>query len=259
MIESLSYSSINLYLTCAEAWRRKYLLKEPSRSSPALLFGSSFHSTIEARIIANANNELSQALPELWSKNWANKLESDGSSVDWGADEPIEHHNEGLRMFSDPGVIKTVNSIVPLRDDKGLFVERKVELRVPGVPISIVGYIDIVTSDGVPSDFKTSAMSWSDGKAQSEIQPLFYLATLNQLGMTVPKLTFRHFVFTKTKQPKVQVIEHRHTWDEIFWLFELIQSVWKSIEAEAFPINPTGWLCSPKYCSYWQQCRGRGQ
>lgn len=259
MIESLSYSSINLYLTCAEAWRRKYLLKEPSRSSPALIFGSAFHSTIEGRITANANNEPGDALPQLWSRNWGNKLESEGSSVDWSADTPEEHHDEGIRMFGDANVIKTVNSIVPLRDETGLFIERKVALRVPGVPVPIVGYIDIVTADGVPSDFKTSAQSWSDGKAQSEIQPLFYLAALNQIGMTVPNLTFRHFVFTKTKVPKVQVIEHRHTWDEIFWLFDLIQSVWKSIEREAFPINPTGWLCSPKYCSYWSQCRGKGQ
>jgi len=128
---------------------------------------------------------------------------------------------------------------------------------VPGVPLPVIGYIDLMTADGVPGDFKTSRNRWTQGDAEGEIQPLVYLAALHQAGRPVAGNRFRHYVITKTKKPEVQVIEHRHTMMEIFWLFELIRRVWRGIEAEVFPVNPNAWLCSSRYCAYWTQCRGR--
>jgi hypothetical protein len=44
----------------------------------------------------------------------------------------------------------------------------------------------------------------------------------------------------------------------VFWLFGLIQQVWKAIENESFVVNPHAWLCGPKYCGAWSKCRGKG-
>lgn len=261
MIPYLSYSSISLYLNCPENWKRKYINKEPTRSTPALVFGSAFHATIENYIAAKAGKPINglslKSIPELWDYNWKNKMEAE-PNVDWGAEIPDDHRKEGLRILGNKDVQNLVDSIKPLIDNDGLFMERKITLNVPGVPVPIIGYIDIMTADGVPGDFKTASSAWTDDKAREELQPLVYLAALNQAGRKVPHLTFHHYVVTKTKQPKVQIIEHKHTWDEIFWLFNLIQSVWKGIEREVYPLNPGSWLCSPKYCSFFSQCRGRG-
>jgi hypothetical protein len=254
----LSYSSINLYLTCPENFRRKYLIGESTPSTPALLTGSAFHNTIERYI---ATKETIEAIPDdltlsnLWHTAWGEQIEKN-TDVDWGADTPEEHYNEGIRILSTAEVQDLADSLTPASDESGLWIERKMELWVPGVPIPIVGYIDIVTDDGVPGDFKTSKYQWSTDKAESEMQPLFYLASLNQAGVEVPGLRFRHYIVTKAKQPKVQVIEHSHTYAEIFWLFGLVQQVWQAIEREAFPPNPNGWLCGPKYCGFWTSCRG---
>lgn len=257
MIEHLSYSSINLFLTCSEAWKRKNILKEPQSSSPALLFGSAIHNTIEGFIATKTESGSSPDLTLLWPMQWAAAVERE-PNCEWGADTPAEHFNEGIRLLSNPDLQQMVNRLTPLRDDQGLFMERKVELRVPGVPVPIIGYIDLVTNDGIPGDFKTSAQQWSQDKAKDELQPLFYLAALNQLGRSVPGLRFRHYVITKAKVSKVQVIETQHTWDSIFWLYGLIQQVWRAIEAESFVVNPHAWLCGPKYCGAWSKCRGRG-
>jgi hypothetical protein len=257
MIDYLSYSSINLYLTCGEAWRRKYLLKEPQPSSIQLMFGSAFHGTVEEYISTRGQEEATYSPEQLFPYKWRACVERDGYNVEWGADTPEQHENEGIRILSTPEVQKLIDSITPLVDEQGVFIERKIELRVPGVPIPVIGYIDLMTADGVPGDFKTSATKWTQDKAEAEIQPLFYLAALHQAGRTVPGLKFRHYVVTKTKQPAAQVLEHSHTWQEVFWLYDLIKRAWDGISREVFPVQPGAWLCSSKFCSAWSQCRGR--
>lgn len=257
-IQYLSYSSINLYLTCGEAWRRKYIAKEPQVSTPSLVVGSAIHNTIEDYIKVKTTEGIAAPLVDLWSGyHWAKALEAQ-PDVEWGADLPEQHYNEGLRLLANPELQQMVNRLTPKQDESGLWIERKVELRVPGVPIPIIGYIDIVTNDGVPGDFKTSAQMWTQDEARDELQPLFYLAALNQLGHTVPGLRFRHYVMTKAKQPKVQMLETQHTWDSIFWLYDLITHVWEAIENEVYVPNPHAWLCGPKYCAAWSKCRGKG-
>lgn len=251
MINRLSYSSINLYLTCPEHWRRKYIERQPQPSTPALIVGSAFHGTVERAVVEGA------ALAALWPEVWAAKLEADGANVEWGADTPEQHFNDGLRLVSADPVQAMVKGIRPRIDAQGHFIEREISIEVPGVSVPIIGYIDIVTEDGVPGDFKTSKTRWSQSDAESEIQPLFYLAALHQAGIPSPGNRFRHFVVTKTKEPTATVIEHSHAWDEVFWLYELIRQVWRGIEGGVFPPNPNAWLCSQKWCGYWGQCRGK--
>lgn len=249
-IEHLSYSSIQLYLTCAENWRRKYIQKETSPATPALIVGSVFHATVE--------QALKDRLPLVdgWKTAWDAKLAQDGDAIDWGMETVEQHYNDGLRLVTAKPVQELVDGLKPLVDETGYWIERKVTLRVPGVPVPIVGYIDLVTEDGVPGDFKTSRAKWSQSDAESEIQSLFYIAAMSQLGKTVPGNRFRHYVVTKTKEPQAQVLEHRHTWKEVAWLYDLIGRVWKGIEAEQFPLNPNGWICGSKYCSFFSTCRG---
>ncbi len=254
MIEYLSYSSISKYTTCAEAWRRQYLEKQPQPKTPTLALGGAFHETVEAYITRDAHTP---ALPTLWATKWAAALEKE-PNVEWGATTPEMHYNDGLRLVTAEPVVAMLNGVTPLQDEQGYFIERKVTLTVPGVPVPITGYIDVITADGVPGDFKTSSTRWSADKAASELQPLFYLAALNQMGRSVPGMTFRHYVVTKGKTVTATVHEHRHTYDEVFWLFEHIQRVYQAITCEVFMMNPGSWLCNPTYCGYWSQCRGRG-
>jgi len=237
------------------------VLKESQSSSPALVFGSAIHNSIEGyieqRTLEHREAPSPKTMLDIWGEKWNAAIEAQ-PNCEWGADIPEEHFNEGIRLLSNPELVQMVNRLTPLRDDHGLFMEREVFLSVPGVPVPIKGYIDIVTNDGVPGDFKTSAQSWSQDKAKAELQPLFYLTALNQLGHKVPGLRFRHFVIVKTKQPKVQVIESQHTFDSIFWLYGLVQQVWRAIESESFVVNPHAWMCGPKWCGAWSKCRGRG-
>lgn len=253
-LQHLSYSSISSYLYCARAWRYHYLDKIETPTSPELVLGSAFHGAIEdyltARTVAREAD-----LTTSWAASWTKQTE--GKDIDWGADTPERFHNDGLRLIDSAPVRELVDGLRVAVDDQGPKIERKVELRVPGVPIPIIGYIDLVAHDGVPCDLKTSARAWTSDRAQSELQSLFYLAALNQAGDNSHRWTFRHLVFVKTKTPQVQILEHSHRPGEVLWMFSMIRDIWNAIDGGHFPCNPTGWKCSPNFCDYWARCRGK--
>jgi hypothetical protein len=251
-IEHLSYSSISLFLSCSESFRRKYIAKEPTFGSPALVFGSAFHGTLEQHLLTG------RTLLEAWSEEWhkASTDETRGQIL-WNGELPEQHENEGIRMFSDPVILAGIDRVKAQYD--GGHIERKIELKVPGVPVPVIGYIDVTLKDGIPADFKTSNKAWSQDRAQGEQQSLFYLAALNQLGETVPDWTFKHFVFIKTKKPQFQEFTHKHSLGEIFGLFKQIRSVWVAIQAGSFVQNTGSWKCSSRWCDFWSNCIGKGQ
>ncbi len=260
-LEHLSYSSISSYLMCPRAWRFHYLDQIETPTSAALVFGSAFHNALEDYIACKAKGSI-PGLLTFWQQDWEQQLERNTEcGIAWNGDTPEKMNNLGVKMFSDPDTIALVDSLQPLVIEEQVQIERKVTLTVPGVPIPVIGYIDLIEQDGVPADFKTSARSWSQSQADSEMQPVFYLAALNQSGYQFPELVdcdfiFRHYVFVKTKTPKVQIWDSTRSVGDLFWLFGLISDVWKGIEREVFPPNPGTWKCSPKYCEFWGICRG---
>lgn len=246
MLEHLSYSSISTFLACGESWRFKYVDKLPTYSTPALVFGSAIHGAIEGHVQGKGG------LLDLWPGSWEKALS--GQTVAWGIDTPEQHYNEGIRILSNGDIQRGLAQLKPLAENG---IERKVELRVPGVPVPVIGYIDIITEDGIPGDFKTSSKSWSDARAAGELQPLFYLAALNQAGVKVPSWKFRHYTIIKTKTPKFETFEVSHSPKELFYLFRVIQSIWTAISAGVYIVNPSGWKCNPDYCDFWAMCRGK--
>jgi hypothetical protein len=235
-----------MWLSCPASWKFKYVDKIQTIATPALTFGSAIHTAVEQYLVREDKN---LKPTDFWSPAWAAALEK--QPTNWGEDTPEQHFNEGVRILSNEQIIYNLNTLTAVK------IEEMITLRVPGVPIPIIGYIDIQTQDGVPGDFKTSARSWTADKAQAETQSLFYLAALNQDGRTVDGWRFRHYIIVKTKTPQWQMFEHTHKPAEVFWLFGMIQKVWLGISAGVFPESPVSWKCSEVFCDYWKICRGK--
>jgi CRISPR/Cas system-associated exonuclease Cas4 (RecB family) len=274
MIEHLSHSSVNLYLTCARAWKYRYVERVQTPTASALAFGSAFHEAVGQYIVGNATLEEGLRIPvhAIWLGKWADKMESQHDDIAWEENSPEDFKDLALRMLVGELEVtgggpkrKVRNASVLLNDFKPLIengapaVEKYVQFTVPGVPIPIVGYIDLILEDGTPVDFKTAAKAWYAAKAHAELQPAFYLAALSQNGYFVPDNKFLYVVFTKTKTPKVQIVETKRTPAQLFWLADTIRDVWESVERGAFPPSGVGsWKCCAKYCGFWNICMGEG-
>ncbi len=250
LIDHLSYSSISMFLTCGKSWQFRYVDHVQVPTSPELVFGSAAHGAVEAFLTEGGN------IQDHWLKSWEEQIKKN-PQISWDLDTPEGFCNDGIKILTHPDVLNGLKALKPATKDDHSVIEKRVELRVPGVPVPLTGFIDLITSDGIPGDFKTSKSRWSDEKAAAEIQPLVYLAALNQENPDLTPWTFRHYVIVKTKTPQWQVIEHHHNPAQLMWLFKMIQSVWKAIVAGSFTENPTGWKCSPNYCEYWNLCRGK--
>src|SRR5262249_49767549 len=59
-------------------------------------------------------------------------------------------------------------------------------------------------------------------------------------------------------EPKAVVMETTRSRIALQMHLNTIGNIAKAINADAFPRNPTGWWCSPKWCGYWGRCMGRG-
>lgn len=266
MIRHLSYSSVNIYLYCAKSWEFRYIIKPDVPVSVNLPFGSAVHETVQTYVAAKAlHPDQVRPLVELWSPTWRDVLAEQKREIKW--EKPKDYYAElGKTMLTTPEIVQAIDAIEPMvvtastsmEPSESVIMERRVNLRVPGVPIPVIGYIDMLAADGTPIDFKTAGRAWSKGKEHNEIQPDFYLAALNQEGYNFDSgLKFRYYIFTKTKNPRVQVLETSRDFAQLFWMTQVVGEVWRGIEAGVFPMNPTGWKCSPKYCEYYPLCRGR--
>jgi putative RecB family exonuclease len=250
MIEHLSYSSISSYLLCGRSWRYKYIDKVPTQATPSLILGSAFHGTVEKLL----SNEGAMA-EETFESEFRTQLEMNGNAINWQGETADSVKADGLRLFKSKAILDGIKTIKPKFDDSGAMLERKVTLSVPNVPVPVIGYIDIILEDGTPADFKTAARRWTDDQAQKSLQSLFYLAAMHQAGEAI-NWKFEHIVFVKTKEPQFQRIEHYHKPTELFFLFDIIESVWRGIEAGVFIPVTDGWKCSPQFCDFWDVCKG---
>lgn len=237
---------------CPESWRRHYIEGQKEPTSIALIFGSAVHDTIEKYVVTGGD------LAMIWDNKITEQIDNT-AEIDWGTETAQGLAAEGKRILTAPNIASFIEGIrAGYNPKRERSIERRVELRIPGVPIPVIGYIDIILDDGVPADFKTAARMWPEDKAGQEMQPLVYLAALNQAGINTHNWQFRFYVITKSAKPTARVYETKRSPAEVLTsLFPTITQVWRDIEAKRFPKCTTSWKCSPKWCPYYQDCQGK--
>ncbi|NLF00900.1 MAG: PD-(D/E)XK nuclease family protein [Anaerolineales bacterium] len=257
MIDHLSYSSIETYQLCPRSWWHRYVDKTPAPASPALVFGTAFHNAVEQAIAE------SQAPRLCWRPRWREALAL-YDAIDWRDDSEVSLLDLGEAMLSDPQVEAHIAALAVMSLGGEPLIETRFEMQVPGVPVPVVGFIDLIESDGVPGDLKTANRAWPENRAHSALQATIYIAALEAMGYDMnPERRFRYRIFTKSAAPQIQVLETERTGEDIAWMQRQVAEVWSAIEAGWFGANTNTWKCSPRWCEYWSACEGgripRGQ
>jgi hypothetical protein len=133
-------------------------------------------------------------------------------------------------------------------------VEKRFKIDI-GADLPILGYIDLITDRNEIVDHKATKRSWPKGKIQKDMQPVFYSIGYRHLtGDEVPPI-FRFFIHVNLKTPKVQTQEHIVDYKQQVALIARIRTMIAMINKGVFPpANPGDWVCSPRWCGYYQSC-----
>lgn len=260
-LDHLSVSSTNSYIDCGRAWKAKYQDGVTFPASPAQVIGSVFDRCVERYLRAQCEGS-PKPVATFWGGAWRELTAgSEARPIDWQGEMPEAVHNQGERLVTSPTVQHALAGIRPLQLATGPALQMRVELRVPGVPIQIIGFIDVITDDGAPGDIKTAARAWSADKVRKDLQPRIYLAALVQAGFPVKRgpnggYLFRHWVFTKTRTVQVHLLETEYSAMELLIGMAAIRAAYTGMAAGAFAPNSHSWDCGVG-CPVWTQCLGK--
>ena len=193
-IETLSATSLSKAVSCPEAWRRRYLLHEREGFGVDKFVGTVDHETVAAYMTDKMNtgvtwdeSSLSSAYTYCWSDQ-LEKSEADGEKPAWGAQSPSKLAEHGQLMVKTY-VEKAADTVAPVA------VEQLFEQTLPGVPVPLIGYIDIETKDKIV-ERKTSKTRVNVPRPGWRFQ-----ARLYQLAQPRP---VEWHITTRQVQPQVQ-------------------------------------------------------
>jgi hypothetical protein len=132
-----------------------------------------------------------------------------------------------------------------------LMIEEKVEVDFDG--IKLLGFIDVVDSEGYIRDTKTASKTPSLGEADKSLQLTAYSAAYRAIhGYEEAGVKLDYLVQNKT--PKSVTLEAKRNQKDIDRFTNIMHGVARAIENQDYYPNQTNYLCSPKTCGYWEIC-----
>lgn len=128
--------------------------------------------------------------------------------------------------------------------------------------LRIKGSIDMVTELGDVKDWKTANgfHAWKQFEVDKKLQPTFYFLgmMLTDPDWDYEAASFDFVVMNKQKQEHL-VLSTKRGDGHFTWLVEQLTAIAKLIRADldSWPLFDNSFLCSPKWATCWDSCKGR--
>lgn len=242
-LDHLSASSIRMYLRCPRQWWYRYVLGIKIAPDGGLVSGIAFHNAAEACLVYKI--ETGENAPA----NEAEERARDNAVR--GLDDAILAEDQSPGAVVDKAVrLTSAWAKEALPEAKPASVEEGWELQIDNV--TVVGRIDMVSTDGHVVDWKTTS------KAPPKPQAL---AANPQTGLYsaatgAETVEYVHVVDSKSKGPYIAPVEvpaplvkqSRELSQE------LVVDVAGACQSGHFPRNTEGWHCSARWCGYYSRC-----
>lgn len=247
---AFSHSQYEAFKACGKAYEFRYVKQIRSPAAPAVARGLALHAGVEAALIAKKEGretsveEMSQVVSDAFDK-------AKETVEDWGEDNPgkVKGITLGLYRVYHAGALPKIN---PLE------IEEPFVVKVGSVTVR--GVIDLVDHEKdepgdpgriVVADLKTSGSKWSQNDVDKDTQLSLYTAVKGQINARIDNLvstkTLAYHRLSTVRGPS----DHRN-------LTEDYEQTVDMIKKGMFPMTTMdSWKCTPKWCPYWKDCRGR--
>ena len=275
-LRHLSPSSYSLWVSCPEAWRRRYIKGEKPSPSGSMFLGSRVDDAVSAyhrRILEHGDRLAVDQVLDIYRERWAEELavEEDKQGVGWEDELPQAHAFELGRQ----AVELAMAELIPHLGDP-VDVQRRLEFTIaPDLEWTVLCYLDLETLKAGPGgeqsptvvDFKVKNSPITKDKADSDPQAGLYLAGRWLEDYPASELCFAQIAKPgkRRKNMSTSLVFTSRTRGQLRGVLARLALAASQIAAchERYGpdqswgfADPTSWRCSPRYCSHWAGCPG---
>ena len=248
----LSASSINDYIECGMLYKWGRVDRLPMEFvADALEFGSVIHKVLaeyyQAKMIGD--RMMLKDIHENFKMLWKETAE--------GRDD-IQYSkgkNFDVLMMQGIDLLTAFHLQLPKEDYRVLAIEEAFRFDIPGVPVPMIGAIDLIEESGdsiVITDFKTSGRAYSIDEVDNNMQMTVYQLAAKSNGFADREILLKFDCLIKTIKPKAESYYTIRTEIDEKRLIKKIQQVWDGISKGVFVPNDTSW--KHQNCAYRQVC-----
>jgi PD-(D/E)XK nuclease superfamily len=278
-LRHLSPSSYTLWVSCPEAWRRRYIKGEKPPPSGSMFLGSRVDDALSAyhrRILEHGDRLALDQILDLYREQWHAELDAEQAKqgIGWEEDLPERAAFELGRQ----AVELAMAELVPQLGDP-VDVQRRLEFSLaPELEWTVLCYLDLETlkdnGDGEPApavvDFKVKSTPIGRDRADSDPQAGIYLAGRWLEGYPANELLFAQIAKPgrRRKRMSASLISTTRKAGQMRGVIARVALAASQIAAayERYGpdqpwgfADPTSWKCSPRFCHAWgSRPGGRG-
>ncbi|OAI39391.1 hypothetical protein AYO39_02950 [Actinobacteria bacterium SCGC AG-212-D09] len=275
-LRHLSPSSYSLWVSCPEAWRRRYIKGEKTPPSGSMFLGSRVDDALSAyhrRILEHGDRLAVEQVLDIYQEQWAAELEveKDKFGVDW--EEELTERT--AFELGRQAIELAMTELIPNLGDP-VDVQRRLEFTIaPDLEWTVLCYLDLETlkegqgGEQSPAvvDFKVKNTPINKDRADSDPQAGLYLAGRWLEGYPAGELCFAQIAKPgkRRKQMSASLVSTSRTHGQLRGVLARLALAASQIAAcygRYGPdqpwgfADPTSWKCSPRYCHAWAICPG---
>jgi len=249
----LSASSVGDWVECGLLYKLGRIDKLPLESkSDALEFGSVIHLVLaefyQERMVGN--KLLLKDVHESFEGHWRDAAEG-REDIQYAEGKDFK-----TLLMDGKDLLTAWYHKLPQDDFRVLAIEEAFSFTIPGLPVPVIGVIDVVEEDDsgtiVITDWKTSGRAFSTDEVDSNMQLTIYQMATKANGYGDREILLKFDALIKTKTPKFEPYwTVRSEIDEQRVARKIIQ-VWDGITKRVFVPNDSSWRC--KNCAYKKAC-----
>ena len=278
--EYLSATQIGTYMSCPRRYYFRYILGKKTRSGSPLVMGRLVHKVIELTLRDYIELGFEVPSTEFMQDTLSDEIGDYIKQVEVWLNKYLDHTNPA------PAFEAEARELVELyrRERIGKLRPRLVEHKfrtVIGDKVPFIGYIDIIDRDleleeaykigasddpqrtDAIRDIKVTGKKYGEHRVKNSLQLSLYAGAIGVYRVGFD-LVVRSTGSTRSKHRVVpqpgDTDDHVNirTIEEIVWAQEVALDVAEAISNDRFPrCEPEMWVCCPKWCDHYSDCRGK--
>lgn len=255
MLESIHQSHLGMFLRCPAQFERRWINGEIIPPGIAARRGSSVHKAAQInheQKLRSRKDLPVDSLQDAARDEYVRLVKDKGVFI---PKDQVSEKDKLLAAGMDASTRLTklyrealAPMIQPVMAEKYLTVDA-------GLDLPLAGTVDVLTEDNWLPDLKTADKSKIAGEAENSLQLTFYAGLVaNDTGRWPEKVSLEILVDNKT--PKLQSLETTRGPEDWKNLLLRVQLMIAQINTGLFPpCDPGAWICSPKWCGYFDSCK----